>query len=217
MTYRRAMAVSVVVALGAGVLGLPAGAATPKGASPGFSAVWQYVEEVPTAGGPTIEQGGDHSVTKLPPKVQQQLTKSISSGSASSSTDRVLRKVGTLAAYGAPAAATTTTTTTATTTTSTSSGVRVVPVKQRPAAHSPTRIALPALTAASPSWFDARLVGLILVMGAMMALALAHRLTKKGELLVPDPVRTAEREKLERERRRMEREHERRHRSDSSD
>jgi hypothetical protein len=198
----------MAVALGVGAFVLPAEATTPKGASPGFSAVWQYVEEVPTANGPTIEQGGVHPVKMLPPHVQQQLTKSISSGSASSSTDRVLRKVGTLAAYGAPAA---------TTTASTSSGVRVVPVKRRPALHSPTRIALPALTASSPSWFDARLVGLIVVMVAMMVLALAHRLTQKGEFLVPDPAGTAEHERRERERRRMERQYERRHRSGSTD
>jgi hypothetical protein len=196
----------MAVALGAGVLVLPAGAAAPKGPSPGFSAVWQYVEQVPTAGGPTIEQGGDHAVAKLPPKVQQKLAKSISSGSSSSSTDRVLRKVGTLAAYGAPAA---------TTTTSTSPGVTVVPVKHHPAGGGPIHAALPALSVSSPSWFDPRLVGLIVVMGAMIALVLAHRLTEHGEFLVPDPTLTTEREQHDRERRRVEREYERRHRHDS--
>jgi hypothetical protein len=197
MFWRRAVGVSLAVVLGAAALAASADAAPPNGSGSGagFSAVWQYVEEVPTSGGPAPEQAGG-AVAKLPPTVRHQLAKAISAGSASSSTDRVLRKVGTFAAYGAPATQTTTTTT----------PVQVVPVKGRPAGqtqHGPTQVTI--LSGPSPTWFDSRLIVLLVAMGLMMTLALTSRLGHT-ELAVPDMALTAERDRLDRERRRAERE-----------
>jgi hypothetical protein len=197
MIWRRAVGVSLAVVVGAVALAASAGAAPPNGSGPGsgYSAVWQYVEEVPTSGGPTPEEAGG-AVAKLPPKVRDQLAKAISAGSASSSTDRVLRKVGTFAAYGAPAAQTTNTTT----------PVQVVPVK-RPAAgqtqHGKTQRII--LSGPSPTWFDSRLIILLVAMGLMMTIALASRLGH-SEFAVPDMPLTVERDRLDRERRRAERE-----------
>jgi hypothetical protein len=197
MTRLAALGVPAALVLGCGTVAVPAHAASPTPSSPetGFSAVWQYVEEVPSASGPALEQGGTKAVAVLPAHVQHTLSKSISSGSTSSATDRVLRKVGTLAAYGAPI---------------TVSPVRLRPVLRhhRPASHAQSAVTQAALVGSSTSWFDPRTILLLLLLVGTMALALARRLTGK-ELVVVDPVATAERERRERDQRRLEREAER--------
>jgi hypothetical protein len=70
------------------------GNAPPPGNGP--SAVWQYVEVVPTSRGPHVETGNARPGPKLPPKVDVQL--------GQTPVDKALRNAARSERYGAPTA-----------------------------------------------------------------------------------------------------------------
>jgi hypothetical protein len=142
----------VGVAAAAPGVSLAANPPGPGTSSGGLSAVWQYVEVVPTSSGPRAESGGTKATATLPRSVDRTLRRS------SQPIDHILRNVGTLRSYGA------------------------MPESARAASAHATlpRSTLAQTSAAAPTILTTRLLVLIGVLAGSLVLAIAYRFVARA-------------------------------------